>query len=431
MSSTLASSSPEKQEVAETAVGTPRRAGGAVTRFGVLVALVLAVVGLGGAPGVDGASAVHVRGQANHAAAERLLVNWPKYHLDLANTGFNPYETQIGVGNVSTLAVAWQYRAHAARGTPALWHGIIYATGTTHHFPIATVLSALDAATGSVIWTTRITGAGTLSGVTYYNGALYLGTDDYQFRSFSAYTGRQRWSKFLGGIPGNAAVSGGVVYVARNSGTVYAIDARTGQEIWESANYGQLYGAPALSGGGLYVGTEGTDSGVHALDAATGTEIWYFDGSGDFSGASPAVSGGMVYATRFDLDLSLYALDAATGALVWQQPLGTNGVCSSPAVANGVVYASGDGVMQAFDAASGTPLWASASNDVFGSPIVANGVLYAAGVRDGQFYALDAATGAPLWSFASGGAFADPIVANGKLYAGSWDDNLYAFGLGG
>jgi outer membrane protein assembly factor BamB len=100
-------------------------------------------------------------------------------------------------------------------------------------------------------------------------------------------------------------------------------------------------------------------------------------------------------------------------------------------VANGVVYASGDGVMQAFDAATGSPLWASESNDVFGSPIVANGVLYAAGGLDGQFYALDAATGAPLWSFASSGLFADPIVANGKLYAGSQDDNLYAFGLGG
>src|SRR5439155_21464484 len=47
--------------------------------------------------------------------------NWPKFHLDLGNTGYNACETQIGVDDVFSLTLAWSLRAGVVRGTPALW----------------------------------------------------------------------------------------------------------------------------------------------------------------------------------------------------------------------------------------------------------------------------------------------------------------------
>jgi hypothetical protein len=102
----------------------------------------------------------------------------------------------------------------------------------------------------------------------------------------------------------------------------------------------------------------------------------------------------------------LYAFDAAgttncsgtpkTCTPLWTGTVGSGGG-SSPAVANGVVYVESD-KLYAFDAAG--------SRGCSGSPTICT----------------------PLWTGASRG-FSSPAVANGVLYAGSFDHNLYAYGL--
>ena len=49
-------------------------------------------------------------------------------------------------------------------------------------------------------------------------------------------------------------------------------------------------------------------------------------------------------------------------------------------------------------------------------------------------YALNASTGAELWSFSTESnicncVYSSPAVVNGVVYIGSWDNNVYAFGL--
>jgi outer membrane protein assembly factor BamB len=356
--------------------------------------------------------------------------NWPKFHFDLANTGYNPYETQVGVGNVSSLMMAWTYRAGSVHGTPALWRGILYVAGGTSHVPVATVASALDATTGSVIWSRKIPHSdGTLAGVSYKAGALYVGTSDYVLHSLDASTGAERWQFLVGGIPTDAVVWGGLVFVGKNSGSLYALDAATGAEVWASDLFGGVgVEAPALANGTLYLG--GYDDKVHALDASTGSTIWTFRTGGRTVYASPAVYGDLVYAPSDDG--YLYALDATTGVLVWKRSLGQQlSNSTSPAVADGVVYASWAGVVQALDATDGTPLWSAPIAQITGSPVVANGVLYVTGNIDATFNALDAATGVLLWTVKGTKDFADPIIANGMVYVGSIDRNLYAFKLPG
>src|SRR5208282_3830881 len=65
---------------------------------------------------------------------------------------------------------------------------------------------------------------------------------------------------------------------------------------------------------------------------------WSFPAIG-FVDSSPAVAGGIVYfgSNGTDANGTLYALNTATGAVVWKYVTG-NSVVSSPAVANGVVY---------------------------------------------------------------------------------------------
>jgi outer membrane protein assembly factor BamB len=68
--------------------------------------------------------------------------------------------------------------------------------------------------------------------------------------------------------------------------------------------------------------------------------------------------------------------------------------------------------------------------DSMSPPTVANGVVYYGDGGGNTEYAFDAATGAPLWNSASiitGRLVAAPAVVNGQVLVPSWDDHLYAF----
>ena len=119
--------------------------------------------------------------------------------------------------------------------SPALAGGRIYVAAGNGQIPRATVVSALDAVTGAIIWQEEIPLAvPVLSGVTYSGEALYFGTDDYVVRSLDARTGAERWATPITGLPSDPVVAHGRVWVAANSTGVYCLDAATGEIVWKS-----------------------------------------------------------------------------------------------------------------------------------------------------------------------------------------------------
>ncbi len=331
----------------------------------------------------------------------------------------------IGPSNASTLAQLWVRQVGAVNGSPALAGGGIDVLGTTP--TEATQVSALNPTSGVSIWTRTLVGTfGAQTGATLDQGSLYFGTGDYVLHSLNSQTGATRWSMPVGGIPSNAAVSGGLVYVAANT-FVLALNARTGAKVWRSVSLkGPVVGTPTVSNGLVY---EAGWPRLYALNAATGKVVWTYKTGGAIEFSSAVIAGGLVYVASGDM--YLYAVDAATGVLAWKSSLGPQlfSAPPSPSVADGVVFASGNGAIQAFDATIGSPIWSTTIANFAGSPVVANGVVYAAGGDEGGLYALDEASGALLWSYFTGGIVGDPIVANGLVYAGSADRNLFAFGL--
>ena len=135
---------------------------------------------------------------------------------------------------------------------------------------------------------------------------------------------------------------------------------------------------PSVVGGVVYVGAwNGT---MYALDAFSGQPLWTFnindphaEDRGGFPGiqSSAAVVDGVVYFGA--ADANVYALDALTGALKWKHSLGNPDpsvegahVWSSPAVFNGKVYVGKSshrdapcvrGNVMALDAETGAEVW--------------------------------------------------------------------------
>lgn len=105
------------------------------------------------------------------------------------------------------------------------------------------------------------------------------------------------------------------------------------------------------------------------------------------------------------------------------------GYQSSPSVAAEVVYAGrSDGVVQAFDALTGTLLWdRRIGTGIQASPAVGGGLVFI-GTTDDVLYALDSGTGNGEWSYATGGdVSSSATVHDGVVYVGSDDDHVYAF----
>jgi outer membrane protein assembly factor BamB len=82
----------------------------------------------------------------------------------------------------------------------------------------------------------------------------------------------------VGTVSGRGAAqqaTGPTVYVQSRDGTLYAVDAATGEEEWAFTQpTGDVHSSPTVVDGTVYVGSN--DGTLYAVDAATGQEEWAF-----------------------------------------------------------------------------------------------------------------------------------------------------------
>ncbi|MDR8393536.1 PQQ-dependent dehydrogenase, methanol/ethanol family [Aliifodinibius sp. S!AR15-10] len=138
-----------------------------------------------------------------------------------------------------------------------------------------------------------------------------------------------------GGVETTPLVVDGIMYLTGPWSIVYALDARTGDELWTwDPEVPRLHGlkaccdvvnrGAALYKGKVYVGT--FDGRLVALDAANGEPLWSvatFDPSTDYSitGAPRAVKGNIIIGNggaEFGVRGYVSAYDAENGDLVWR-----------------------------------------------------------------------------------------------------------------
>jgi outer membrane protein assembly factor BamB len=273
-------------------------------------------------------------------------------------------------------------------------------------------------------------------------GRLYFTNNSGTMFAVNAKTGKRAWKRQIGRcVAASPAVANGTVYQSflnrppcnskakpgRLEGEVIAFAAGFGKIRWRTP-IGPTESSPLLVDGVLYVGD--WRGRVYALDATTGRIRWTFQGKGRIKGGV-ARSGNRLYVGTYDG--YLYALRASTGKLIWrtrsQDRLGGRGYFySTPAIAYGRVYiGSTDHKVYSFGAASGKLRWSQGTGGyVYGSPAVWRKTVYV-GSYSGRFYALDAATGDVRWQFrANGDISGSATVLNGVVYFSTFKERTYA-----
>ena len=259
------------------------------------------------------------------------------------------------------------------------------------------------------------TGARVVSSPVSDGHAIYFGGDDGNIYAVDPKSGRQLWQHGTGGpVSSSAAIVNGTLYVVSYDGNLYALDSRTGSTKWKFATSGERHFEA---------------KGLHGMQPKNQTIADPFD----IYLSSPVVAKGVVYFGSGDNNL--YAVDAASGELRWKFPTG-DVIHASPAYVDGVVYfGSWDSYFYAVDAATGKEKWRlhtgedPAIHNQVGfqsSPAVVNGVVYT-GCRDSNLYAIDAATGKEKWRFSTGASWVitSPAVARGEVIFATSDSSRY------
>jgi len=113
-------------------------------------------------------------------------------------------------------------------------------------------------------------------------GRVYIGSTDGKIYSYGASTGTLRWSHGTGGyVYASPAVWNRLVLVGSYSKRFYALDAATGDERWSFKANGKISGSATVIGNVVYFATlnERGNGRTYALNARTGKQLWtYPDG---------------------------------------------------------------------------------------------------------------------------------------------------------
>ena len=255
----------------------------------------------------------------------------------------------------------------------------------------------------------------------------------------------------------NPMVLANRIYAADGYGVVEARDRFTGKRVWraEVGPFGAAKGGmfsgfnffdrtdPSYIGGGVGAGGGlvllGTTGGtVVALSAVDGSELWRaYVGSEVL--CRPAFGDDAVFVQT--IDGRLLALERADGSVRWsfdiQVPVLTLRGTASPVFDNGIVYAGfANGTVSAIKTENGEPIWEHRVMlpegrseldrivDVDGSPLLAGPLLYAVAYQ-GQIKALRRADGNALWQLEHS-SYLDLAAGYGHVYVVDETDAVIA-----
>jgi PQQ-dependent dehydrogenase (methanol/ethanol family) len=272
--------------------------------------------------------------------AEKYPGDWPTYHGSYKSWHYSGLD-QINTKNVSKLAVAWTHAMpRSVRGLqsmPLAADGILYYSGSYNQ------IYALDGSTGEVIWhyaqklnedlVSKQTHSPYNRGIALGEGNVYMGTLDGKIVAVDAKTGQLNWeTKLLDSERLTVGFTGAPLYVKGKviigsqggewpyRGPIFAVDAKSGAELWKFYTVGGMEGTKSDSrntwgndswrtggGGGWMAG--GFDPDTNIVWWGTGNPAPLYDWSGPDYMSTGARPGANLYTT------SVIGLDLETGEL--------------------------------------------------------------------------------------------------------------------
>ena len=244
--------------------------------------------------------------------------------------------------------------------------------------------------------------------------------------------------KAAGSVNTQVALANGRVFFGCNGGSIYCLDEKSGDLLWERPVKPLEHGArkhfstPLVDGDRVYVGA--ANNRVYALDAVSGTVIWETAVS-DWIRARPVVCGENILVAT--VDGNLHSIDTS-GTLRWSKAISTHPIYADIVLAEDRLLICDSNLMLYCLSTDGQINWEKSTLEAFvdstGQRIftdeLSGGTYYQSkptahrgkiffGTPSGFLHAVNAETGEEIWKFEMCAAISvGPACADGRVFAG-------------
>ena len=360
--------------------------------------------------------------------------------------GCSPEKSREEFAPDGTISLAWTTQTDGSINHPPLIVG-----GVLILAPSGAPLLALDLETGAAKWTFAPPEGVWDRAYASDGKRVFVGLKNKTIATLDISNGKVIWQKDLGiNMQVPPLVSDGIVYApttfvgpeltpeVHGRAKLFALDAKTGKEIWVFESDDYILQTPARCGGTLFVGgnfydptpiDEGGHTRIYALDLATGSPLWNYESEDGFPKRLYATEQTLVFVAYQDF---MNGVDIETGELRWRYDTG-NWTPSFLGAGDVVYFSSANTLVFALDTNTGESIWQfnipeGTFNYLLDAPVLLDGNLYFL-TQQGDFFALDASNGGLLWQAATevSAARTSPAIGNGWLVIGDIEGKVFGY----
>jgi outer membrane protein assembly factor BamB len=218
----------------------------------------------------------------------------------------------------------------------------------------------------------------------------------------------------------------GVLYFGANDHNFYAIDMKTGEELWRFGTGGPVgvWGSASIWEDRIVFPSY--DGKMYCLSLDGKRLLWKFAAK-DKIATIPVIHDDVMYFGS--KDCNFYAVSVKTGEEKWRLSIDYDICCPAIIYRGNVYFGSRDGVYKA--SLDGKLLWKLPLDGDVDASIAAHEDTIYFGCSNKNIYAVST-DGNLVWRFPTGG----PVINNcifhrGRIYIGCFDDNLYCLNIDG
>lgn len=277
-------------------------------------------------------------------------------------------------------------------------------------------LTALDNH-GSILWTQTLTNS-TLTGSPALAGnTVITACADGQVTALDAATGSPVWQTKLeatflhGPLPLHISNSWQVVLLCSSNGILHCLDAAHGRPLWTSKPTNRSDGMPATDGQVIAYGN--CDAAIHLFEAATGASLASIPvGENAQMAGGVLVHNGRVYGgTR---DGQLVCVNTITRAIVWKTKVSEGQAFTTPVAAqDAIIMGSPEGQVISLEIQTGKTRWQTPLGNPVSSLCVLDDAVFA--MAGGRLSGLRLKDGSRFVELPIGDSVTGPTVQAGKL----------------